>query len=139
MPKKTHRLETTAILAVFVAIIGLVWLDEAVDLPALLFSAPPEPSGRTAECLIQSLQFTLLGGGLLWYIQRLKQRIRELESYIVMCSWCNRINIEDDRWVSIEHYLRRQRDLQTSHGICPDCAQRLHAEHQQACLESDAI
>jgi hypothetical protein len=133
MPQKTQHLERLAAIAVFAAIIGLIWLDEAIDLPALLFGAPPEPVGRMSESLIQTVQVTLLGGGLIWYIQRLRRRILELESYISMCAWCNRINIDGQRWVSIEHYLRHQRDLHTSHGICPDCARQLKADHKQTC------
>lgn len=124
MPKQ-HRLEIPAIIAVLLAIILLIWADETVDLPALLFNAPPEPDGRWTESLIQSIEVCLLGSVLVWYIYRLRKRIIELENYIIVCAWCKRVKYKEERWVSIEYFLKHHRDISTSHGICPDCANSL--------------
>lgn len=123
---KPHRLVTPAVIATIVVLIGLIWIDEAVDLPARFFGAPPEPAGRYVECLIASMQIALLGGGLLWYVRRLQKRISDLEAYIVTCSWCRRIKSEG-QWVPLEHFLKHQHAISTSHGICPDCAKTLKA------------
>jgi len=134
MPKH-HRLELPAIITVLVTIILLVWLDEAVDLPAMLFSAPPEPDGRWTESLIQSIEIAMLGGILVWYISRLRKRIDELENYIVVCAWCKRVRYKDERWVSIEYFLKHHRDISTSHGICPDCAHSIKPGENPAHLK----
>lgn len=48
-----------------------------------------------------------------------------LRRILSICSWCDRIRHRDGRWEPIEDYLQREEEAGVSHGICPDCSERL--------------
>ena len=54
---------------------------------------------------------------------------RTVEEIIVICSWCNKIKIDDGDWQEIEESIKKlslfeQEVLpQASHGMCDDCYQ----------------
>ena len=60
----------------------------------------------------------------LFITRKLAQRIEELESYVVMCAWCRKIRI-DGRWISIEEFLDKKIQIQTSHGMCEVCHEKV--------------
>jgi hypothetical protein len=109
-------LESTA----FLAIVAIIWLDEVLDLPHLLFRAPPTPL-RLGEGFLESILTLAVGIGVVLVTGRAFQRIEYLESLIVMCAWCRRVRDGGD-WVTVELFLERQHDAQPSHGICDACA-----------------
>jgi hypothetical protein len=57
---------------------------------------------------------------------RMIHRLRYLESFVVLCSWCRRVR-EGDEWVELERFLAARR-AHTSHGLCPDCELRMLEE-----------
>jgi hypothetical protein len=109
-------LEATA----FLAIVAIIWLDEVLDLPHLLFRAPPTPL-RLGEGFLESILTLAVGIGVVLVTGRAFRRIEYLESLIVMCAWCRRVRDGGD-WVTVELFLERQHHAQTSHGICDACA-----------------
>lgn len=60
-------------------------------------------------------------------LHREKERVKMLESFLSICSYCKKIR--DDKgstdkkgsWVEIEQYISRHTETDFSHGICPDC------------------
>lgn len=104
----------------FLLTILIIWLDELVDLPHLLFNAPPTPI-RIPEAWLETTLILIIGigtvSGTLW----LFRRIGQLESYIVMCAWCRKIKVEDERWITIEEYLWEKDDRRITHGLCTSC------------------
>jgi hypothetical protein len=57
-------------------------------------------------------------------------QIRTLESLLSICAWCRRIRDESDasKWTSIEQYIAEHTDTKISHGMCPDCFERVWEE-----------
>ena len=104
----------------FLAIVAIIWLDEVLDLPHLLFRAPPTPL-RLGEGFLESILTLAVGIGVVLVTGRAFRRIEYLESLIVMCAWCRRVRDGGD-WVTVELFLERQHHAQTSHGICDACA-----------------
>ena len=47
-----------------------------------------------------------------------------LESFIHVCSWCQKIAV-DDHWLRIDDYFTRMTGKDVSHGICPECAREV--------------
>ena len=45
-----------------------------------------------------------------------------------MCAHCKKIRNDQKYWQSLEKYFGEHLDLEFSHGICPDCAQKLYPE-----------
>jgi len=60
------------------------------------------------------------------------ERIKELETLLPICSNCKKIRtnneepMEPDSWTTIEHYLHEKKDMTFTHGICPDCMNKLY-------------
>ena len=106
--------------AAFLLIVVIIWLDELLDLPHLLFGAPPTPV-RVQEGLLESILTLIVGISVVSVTWRAFRRIEYLESLIVMCAWCRRVR-EGGNWLTVEAFLERQHHAQTTHGICEACA-----------------
>jgi hypothetical protein len=106
--------------AAFLLIVAIIWLDELLDLPHILFRAPPTPV-RVEEGLLESILTLIVGISVVSVTWRAFRRIEYLESLIVMCAWCRRVR-EGGEWLTVEAFLERQHHAQTTHGICEACA-----------------
>ena len=104
----------------FLLVATILWLDELIDLPHLLFGAP-RTVPQLAECIFESLLTILLGAAVVAVTRSAFRRIEYLESLVVMCAWCRRVR-EGDEWLSMEQFLARQHHARTTHGICEACA-----------------
>ncbi|MCX7793216.1 MAG: GAF domain-containing protein [Thermodesulfovibrionales bacterium] len=47
------------------------------------------------------------------------------QSLIPICAWCKKVRTGDDFWESIESYLINSGAGNITHGICPDCAEKI--------------
>ena len=47
--------------------------------------------------------------------------ISELRALLPICAWCKKIRDDQDYWHRVEDYLSKHMDIQTTHGICPEC------------------
>jgi hypothetical protein len=104
----------------FTLIIAIIWLDELLDLPRLMFHAAPTPL-RLGEGVLESVLTLLVGVTVVSITYRAFRRIEYLESLVVMCAWCRRVRSGED-WLSVEEFLERQHNSRTTHGICRSCA-----------------
>ena len=104
----------------FLLIIVIIWLDELLDLPRLLFGAAATPV-RLGEGAMESVLTLLVGIAVVSITYRAFRRIEYLESLVVMCAWCRRVRSGDD-WLPVEEFLRQQHHAHTTHGICSSCA-----------------
>jgi PAS domain S-box-containing protein len=55
-------------------------------------------------------------------------KIRMLRGLLPICSSCKKIRNDQGYWEQIEVYIRDHSEADFSHGICPDCAQKLYPE-----------
>jgi len=67
------------------------------------------------EKLIQKLQDAL-------------DKIKVLRGIIPICASCKKIRDDKGYWNQLESYIREHSEAEFSHGICPDCAQKLYPE-----------
>jgi hypothetical protein len=105
----------------FSTLLAIMWAMELTGMPQRLFGDPPEYMWM--RLLTRSLVL-----GVIWLIvhlttKRLLQRLHELEGFLVICSWCRRVG-HDSEWLSMEQYFGSKFNTETSHGICPECAER---------------
>ncbi len=54
--------------------------------------------------------------------------IRTLRGLLPICAACKKIRQDDGVWQQIESYLQKHTHAQFTHGICPDCRERLYPE-----------
>lgn len=65
-------------------------------------------------------------------LQKALEEVKTLSGLLPICASCKRIrNDEDGSWQPIEDYIANHSDADFSHGICPECANRLYPELYQ--------
>jgi hypothetical protein len=82
---------------------------------------------RIASLLESALEFTIKVVKMeRQSVPFLDNSIEHSSAFVVICSWCKRIQINDGRWVEIENAIQEQklfgpRPPNLTHGVCPDC------------------
>lgn len=59
---------------------------------------------------------------------RALDEIKTLRGIIPICASCKKIRDDDDSWQNLESYIRDHSEAEFSHGICPDCIQKLYPD-----------
>ena len=52
-------------------------------------------------------------------------KINTLESILPICASCKKIHSEDDHWIQVEDYFRKSKGTEFTHGLCPECSQKM--------------
>lgn len=120
----------------FIAIIALMFLDELLALPSLIFGE----YSLITDFRESSLKMLLILA--VWFLvagstRRMLVRVRYLEGFMRICSWCHHIDFKG-QWVSLEDFLQRGFDTPTTHGICPICLAKQQAALRKAKQERAA-
>ncbi len=114
----------------FLAVIVLCFLDELLQLPALIFSGHPFVfvyRRPTLEMLLFLAVWLLVASS----TRRLLTRVKHLERFMRMCAWCRRIDYKG-QWMPLEDFLQEGFDTPTTHGICHDCLEKQQAAIKRA-------
>lgn len=96
-----------------------IWLLHIVGLCASM--VPIVFLGRKLTQNVSALQASLL-------------RVRQLEGFVPICASCKKIRTEGAdadiqmSWVPVESYISERTNAEFSHGICPDCREKLYPE-----------
>lgn len=106
----------------FSVVIIVIWLNELVDMPHLIFGAEATPA-NIREVTVETLIVIFLGTGVTTITWSLLKRIKYLEGFLPVCSFCNRIRI-NQTWIPIVDYITDHSAAQFSHGCCPECAEK---------------
>jgi AmiR/NasT family two-component response regulator len=64
-------------------------------------------------------------------LQGALQRVKMLSGMLPICSSCKKIRNDKGYWQQVEEFIARYSDARFSHGICPDCAERMYPELQE--------
>ncbi|RJR27691.1 MAG: hypothetical protein C4582_00180 [Desulfobacteraceae bacterium] len=56
-------------------------------------------------------------------------KVKQLRGFLPICASCKKIRDDTGYWNQVEAYLTSHSDVQFSHSICPECAKKLHPEH----------
>ncbi len=113
----------------FLAIIVLSYLDDLLQLPALVFSHHPFAFMYRRSTLDMLLVLAV------WFLvirstHRILARVQYLEKFMRVCAWCRRIHFHGE-WMPLEDFMHQSFDTPTTHGICPECrAQQEAALHR---------
>jgi hypothetical protein len=66
-------------------------------------------------------------------VSLLDNSVGHAATFLVICSWCKRIRLDDDRWVEIEQ-ATAERELfgaappSLTHGVCSDCLANIRSQ-----------
>jgi len=58
-------------------------------------------------------------------ILRYTTQVRQLEEMLPICSYCKKIRDDKNYWQQIEHYMNAHAGTNFSHGVCPECYDRV--------------
>lgn len=61
-------------------------------------------------------------------LQKALADVRTLSGLLPICCECKQIRDDRGEWRRLEEYLEERSGAQFTHGLCRDCAERLHAE-----------
>jgi hypothetical protein len=109
------------VLGVLLAILVL-WVCSIYDLPQALFGVSGE-RGAIIEVWLETAWLLILLAGLLYAVRQFMHRIRYLEGFLPVCSFCKSIRV-DDEWQSLERFLREKSNVVLSHSFCPACTRK---------------
>ncbi len=54
--------------------------------------------------------------------------VKQLSGFFPICASCKNIRDDSGYWNQIEEYIQEHSDARFSHGICPDCAEKLYGD-----------
>lgn len=111
----------------FLTIILIIWFDEFLDLPSLLMGASKTPI-NWRESFFESVIIFILGVIVIHITSKLFSNMKYLEGMLHVCSSCKKIRDDKGSWQQIETYVRDRTEVEFSHDICPECAEKLYPD-----------
>ena len=57
--------------------------------------------------------------------------LKLLGGILPICASCKKIRNEEEQWDSLEKYIMEHSEATFTHGVCPDCVQRLYPEYRE--------
>ncbi|MCP3871599.1 MAG: PAS domain S-box protein [Desulfobacteraceae bacterium] len=61
-------------------------------------------------------------------LQKKLNEIKTLKGLLPICSNCKKIRDDNGYWNQLESYIEKYSDASLTHGICPDCSNKLYGD-----------
>jgi len=65
---------------------------------------------------------------LIYELETSIEKVKQLSSFLPICSSCKSIRDDNGYWEQIEDYVSKHSDTQFSHSLCPSCVQELYPD-----------
>jgi hypothetical protein len=102
-------------------------LSEYVGMPIGSFESIIDVIGNSADAV--GISFLIFGFMKIIKNEQAEERhIQELEQMLPLCANCKKFRTEDGQWLPIEKYLIDSGAPTLTHGICPECADKLYGD-----------
>lgn len=59
-------------------------------------------------------------------------RVKQLQGLLPICAYCKKIRDDQNYWQQVEAYLTSHADVHFSHGVCPECFERIVKPEMEA-------
>jgi hypothetical protein len=108
-------------------LLAVIWLNELFDLHSKLFGAVPS-RGEWSSALLLTL-----GVFAAWLVAAVPAYLRKKANghhAVTVCSYCRRVQVQPEGWQHIEHAFADQTKATLSHGVCPDCGERVMSDYR---------
>lgn len=56
------------------------------------------------------------------------EKVKTLSGFLPICASCKKIRDDKGYWNQIESYIAKHSEAEFSHGVCPECAEKLYPE-----------
>ncbi len=64
--------------------------------------------------------------------EQAEAEVKTLSGLLPICAWCKKIRDDSGYWNQIESYIQMHTRAEFTHGICPECASRIHSHHNDS-------
>ena len=54
-------------------------------------------------------------------------KVKTLYGLLPVCAWCKKFRSDEGDWQSLERYIAEHTEALITHGICPDCREKVYA------------
>jgi len=68
---------------------------------------------------------------LLEELQQAMSKVKQLSGFLPICASCKKIRDDKGYWNQIETYIRNHSEAEFSHGICPECSEKMYKEFEE--------
>jgi hypothetical protein len=58
-------------------------------------------------------------------LERSQENVHRLHGLLPICAWCKKVRDDRGYWKEIEVYVRDHSEADFTHGLCPECSERL--------------
>jgi hypothetical protein len=72
-------------------------------------------------------------------LQESLTKVKTLRGLIPICASCKKVRNDKGYWDEVESYVSKYSDAVFSHGICPDCLEKLYPEQYKRLKEKGKI
>ena len=96
----------------------------AVDRKPRRLSAAQE---KAMQALARQVMVLLESRRVLRHLADALNRVKILEELLPICAWCKRIHVDNADWARVETYFHERTGVDFTHGICPECLQKMRA------------
>lgn len=64
-------------------------------------------------------------------LELLLNQVKQLRGLLPICMYCKRIRNDQDYWQQVETYIVEHSEAAFSHGICPECYEKMLSEQRE--------
>jgi DNA-binding NarL/FixJ family response regulator len=82
----------------------------------------------TGSLLGRSIRYAIERKKLLTQLEHSAKEIKTLRGFLPICAHCKKIRDDKGYWTQIETYISAQTQAEFTHGICPECANKLYGQ-----------
>lgn len=86
-------------------------------------SKPWSSEDSIVNAAIRIITFSLISF-LVYYVNRQRKRLKVLQGFLPICSFCKKIRTQEGNWEQMESYITHHSQAEFSHGLCPECARK---------------
>ena len=119
----------------FLLLICFIWASELLDIKHVLYGTPRDKVDWSQAWLLTAATITV---GIITVGQTYILEKRILRGFIIVCSYCHKVQINKAAWQQMEAYFIGRTRVDFSHGVCPSCYERVMEELQQRVQEENA-
>jgi DNA-binding NtrC family response regulator len=76
----------------------------------------------------RAIRYAIERKKLLTQLEDSMKEIKLLRGFLPICMNCKKIRDDKGYWTQVEVYIRKHSGVEFSHGICPECAQKMYPE-----------
>lgn len=105
----------------FFLLIVFTWADALVDMTGVYYRLPPAPHRLYRAAVLTAAIFAV---AFITVATTLIQQKKILKGLLRVCSYCRRVQVNEETWRQLEEFLTEKTLAEFTHGVCPECYQR---------------